>query len=114
MHDTDRQSEPIDLPPLDTEQTEALELLREEIATMAEASHRATGGASYEAYARVFTDVCASWLEDCEPPLRGHAIRIAKEHGYDAELVGSEAGFGPGLCPITGNEEAGCPCGYHP
>lgn len=84
------------------------------VATLADATIRQTGGASYELFARRFTDACEPLIDALDPAIRDTARTIAATHGYiDAEHPG-EGDFGPGTCPLSGIDADYCHCGRHP
>lgn len=86
----------------------------EQVAALAEATIRETGGASYELYARRFTAACEPLIDALDPEVREAGRAIAAHHGYlDAEHAG-EGDFGPGTCPLSGIDADYCHCGRHP
>lgn len=98
----------------DTPQSLALEQFRADVERLADAEMRATAGATYELYARQFSDACAYYIGDLDPQLQPYAVAIAAYHGYIADEGERYADFGPGLCSLTGIEEHYCHCGRHP
>lgn len=99
---------------LDTLQSVALEQFRADAKRVSEAMMRQTAGGTYEMYERWFTEALEPYVEELDPGVRHHAIPIARNLGYieDAEVLA--AGFGPGLCTISGIDEHYCHCGRHP
>lgn len=98
----------------DTPDSVALTQFRLDAERLAGAAIRETAGASYELYAIRFSDACQSYIEDLDPDLRPAAIAIALHHGYVEDEDERHAGFGPGLCSVSGIDEAYCHCGRHP
>ncbi len=96
-----------------TPETIALSRFRIEARRIADMAGQETGGASYELYARRFTEACAPYIEALDPDLRPQAIAIANYHGYIEDADEAQAGFGPGLCSFSGIEEDYCHCGRH-
>ncbi|MFT4026829.1 MAG: hypothetical protein QM676_08525 [Novosphingobium sp.] len=99
---------------MDKPQSVALEQFRADVERIAAAAMRATAGATYELYARQFSDACDAYIEDLEPALRHRAIVIANAQGYVEDEEVRYADFGPGLCSLTGIDEHYCHCGRHP
>ncbi|WP_067737346.1 hypothetical protein [Novosphingobium naphthalenivorans] len=97
----------------ETPQTIALSRFRIEARRIVDTTSKETAGASYELYARRFTEACAPLIDQLDPELRDQAIAIANYHGYIEDQDGT-AGFGPGLCAFSGIEENCCHCGRHP
>lgn len=91
----------------------ALKQFRADAERVASETARATAGASYELYARRFSETCDALLARLDPSIRGAAIAIARYHGHFDD-DGTEAGFGPGTCSLTGIDEHCCHCGRHP
>jgi hypothetical protein len=75
---------------------------------------RQTAGGSYQMYERWFTEALGPAIDKLDPALRPQAITIASELGYIADTEVMAAGFGPGLCSISGIDEHFCHCGRHP
>ncbi|AMK23282.1 MULTISPECIES: hypothetical protein [Sphingomonadaceae] len=98
---------------LETAQSVALDQFRADAKRVSEAMMRQTAGGTYEMYERWFTEALEPYLDDLDPALRHHAIAIARDLGYidDPDVIA--AGFGPGLCSISGIEEHYCHCGRH-
>ncbi|WP_234781492.1 hypothetical protein [Sphingobium yanoikuyae] len=99
---------------MDTPQSVALDQFRADAQRLADTAIRETAGASYELYARRFTEACEPYIDDLDPALRHHAIEIANHHGFIADAEEARAGFGPGLCSFSGIDEDYCHCGRHP
>ena len=91
----------------------ALSRFRVEAGRIADATMQQTGGASYELYARRFSEACNPYIDALDPALRDQAVTIANYHGCIDETDDAQAGFGPGLCPISGIDEDCCHCGWH-
>src|SRR3546814_10078318 len=72
---------------------------------------RQTAGGSYQMYERWFTEALGPAIDKLDPVLRPQAITIASELGYIADTEVMAAGFGPGLCSISGIDEHFCHCG---
>lgn len=84
------------------------------VAALADATMRQTGGASYELYARRFTDVCEPLIDALDAGLRDEGRAVAIYYGYiDGEHAG-KGDFGPGTCPLSGIDADYCHCGRHP
>lgn len=97
----------------DPVQDAALRQFRSDVERIASETAKATAGASYELYARRFSEACDALLHLLKPAIGDAALAIAKHHGYlddDATVDG----FGPGYCSLTGIDEHCCHCGRHP
>lgn len=81
---------------------------------LADQTAKTTGGASYELYARRFSEVCAPLIEALDAALRAPAVEIARYHGYHDDAEDGQADFGAGCCMFSGIEEDCCHCGRHP
>lgn len=92
----------------------ALEQFRVDVREIAAREMRATGGASYELYARRFSDLCGWVISNLHPQIQSYAVAIALYYGYVEDEDERHADFGPGLCSFSGIEEHCCPCGRHP
>ncbi|MDF0543866.1 hypothetical protein PX699_16050 [Sphingobium sp. H39-3-25] len=105
---------PQDVPLSGTAQTDALAQFREEADRVSKDMMRQTAGGSYEMYERWFTEALEASIDNLDPALRPQAISIASELGYIDDPEVMAAGFGPGLCSISGIDENYCHCGRHP
>ena len=86
----------------------------EAVSAIATATIGETGGASYELYARRFTDACEPLIDGLDPAVKEAGRAIAVHYGYlDAEHAG-EGHFGPGTCTFSGIDADFCHCGRHP
>ncbi|WP_449470198.1 hypothetical protein [Sphingobium chungangianum] len=84
------------------------------VAALADAAIHETRGASYELYARRFTDACEPLLNALDAGFRDAGRAVAIYHGYiDGEHAG-EGDFGTGTCPLSGIDADCCHCGRHP
>ncbi len=99
---------------LETPQSVALDQFRADAKRISQDLMRRAAGGTYEMYERWFTEALEPYVEALDPALHHEAMAIARDLGYidDPEIMA--AGFGPGLCSITGIEENCCPCGRHP
>ena len=95
-------------------QSDNLAQFREEADRVSKAIMRQTAGGSYEMYERWFTEALEPTIDKLDPALRSQAIAIATELGYIDDPEVMAAGFGPGLCSISGIDENYCHCGRHP
>ncbi|AGH51917.1 hypothetical protein G432_21190 (plasmid) [Sphingomonas sp. MM-1] len=95
-------------------QSDSLAQFREEADRVSKAMMRQTAGGSYEMYERWFTEALEPTVDKLDPALRTQAIVIATELGYIDDPEVMAAGFGPGLCSISGIDEHYCHCGRHP
>lgn len=100
--------------PAEATLSEALDQFRAHIKRISEATMRETAGGSYEMYERRFTSACDPHLDKLEPTIRSQAITIARDLGYIDDPDVMAAGFGPGLCSLSGIDETYCHCGHHP
>lgn len=98
----------------DTTETNALAQFRQEADRVSKAMMRQTAGGSYEMYERWFTEALEPSINTLDPAVRHEAIAIASGLGYIDDPEVMAAGFGPGLCAISGIDEAYCHCGRHP
>ncbi|KXU30221.1 MULTISPECIES: hypothetical protein [Sphingobium] len=98
----------------DTPQFIALEKFRADAERLAEAEMRATAGATFELYARQFSEQCARYIDRLDPNLQRYAVVIANDHGYVEDEEERYADFGADLCSLTGIDEQYCHCGRHP
>ena len=98
----------------DPAQTDALAQFRKEADRVSQAMMRQTAGGSYEMYERWFTEALEPTIGKLDPALRPQAIAIASDLGYIDDPEVMAAGFGPGLCSISGIDENYCHCGRHP
>lgn len=112
-HVPDIPDEDLDIDIGDEDEPAALSQFRADAGRLAGDTAKATGGASYELYARRFSEACDALLAALDPTMRDQAVAIAEYHGYFADDE-AEAGFGPGYCSLTGIEEHCCHCGRHP
>lgn len=115
--DDHRPTEPAgagEISPSGTPSSPALDRFRAEAERLADQIGRETAGASYELYARRFTDACAPLIDDFDPALRADAITLVSYHGYFDDADAASTGFGSGRCPISGIETDYCHCGRHP
>lgn len=98
----------------DTTETNGLAQFRQEADRVSKAMMRQTAGGSYEMYERWFTEALEPTIDRLDLALRSQAIAIATELGYIDDPEVMAAGFGPGLCSISGIDENYCHCGRHP
>ena len=105
---------PQDAPLSAAAQSDNLAQFREEADRVSKAIMRQTAGGSYEMYERWFTEALEPTIDKLDPALRSQAIAIATELGYIDDPEVMAAGFGPGLCSISGIDENYCHCGRHP
>lgn len=100
--------------PAEPTQFGALDQFTADIKRLSKETMRQTAGGSYEMYERWFTQACEAHLDKLDPALHPRAITIAADLGYVDDPEVMAAGFGPGLCSLSGIDENYCHCGYHP
>lgn len=113
-HVPDIPDDDLDIDPGCGDEDHALVSFRANADRIAERTARHTSGASYELYARRFSEICAPLIAALAPDLREPATAIARVHGYVEDEEYRDNVFGPGSCFLTGIEEQCCSCGRHP
>lgn len=98
---------------LDEQQTATPEAFKADAKRDSDEMMQATGGGTYEMYERRITEACEPQFDGLDPALRPHAIAFVRDLGYIDDPEALAAGFGPGLCALTGIEEHCCHCGRH-
>jgi len=97
-----------------TSHADSLAQFRVEADRVSKAVMRQTAGGSYEMYERWFTEALEPTIDKLDPALRSQAVAVASGLGYIDDPEAIAAGFGPGLCSLSGIDEDYCHCGRHP
>ena len=95
-------------------QSDSLAQFPDEAGRVSQTLRRQDAGGSLQKGEPPLPEARGPALDKLDPVLRPQAITIASELGYIADTEVMAAGFGPGLCSISGIDEHFCHCGRHP